>query len=75
MLPTNWVYGSWPKSGEIDIMEYVGFDPGIVHGSIHTEDYNHIIGTQKPLHAQFPTPKQHSTCTPLNGPRRKSISM
>lgn len=47
MLPTNWVYGSWPKSGEIDIMEYVGFDPGIVHGSIHTEAYNHIIGTQK----------------------------
>ncbi len=47
MLPTNWVYGSWPKSGEIDIMEYVGFDPSIVHGSIHTEAYNHVIGTQK----------------------------
>ena len=47
MLPTNWVYGSWPKSGEIDIMEYVGYDPGVVHGSIHTEAYNHQIGTQK----------------------------
>lgn len=47
MLPTHWVYGAWPKSGEIDIMEYVGFDPGVVHGSIHTEAYNHIIGTQK----------------------------
>lgn len=47
MLPTNWVYGSWPKSGEIDIMEYVGYDPGVVHGSIHTEAYNHVLGTQK----------------------------
>jgi Beta-glucanase/Beta-glucan synthetase len=47
MLPTTWVYGSWPSSGEIDIMEYVGYDPGNVHGSIHTEAYNHTIGTQK----------------------------
>jgi beta-glucanase (GH16 family) len=47
MLPTDWIYGGWVKSGEIDIMEYVGFDPGVVHGSIHTEAYNHLIGTQK----------------------------
>ena len=47
MLPTNWEYGGWPKSGEIDIMEHVGFDPGRIHGSIHTEAYNHKIGTQK----------------------------
>ncbi|MFT3843430.1 MAG: glycoside hydrolase family 16 protein [Lacibacter sp.] len=25
MLPTNWEYGGWPKSGEIDIMEHVGY--------------------------------------------------
>jgi len=37
----------WPDDGEVDIMEHVGFDPGIVHGSIHTRRYNHIIGTQK----------------------------
>ena len=47
MLPTGWEYGNWPKSGEIDIMEYVGYDPGVVHGSVHTEAYNHSIGTQK----------------------------
>jgi beta-glucanase (GH16 family) len=47
MLPTDWAYGTWPKSGEIDIMEYVGYDPGVVHGSIHTEAYNHVLGTQK----------------------------
>ncbi|MFW5831934.1 MAG: family 16 glycosylhydrolase [Prolixibacteraceae bacterium] len=47
MLPTDWEYGGWPKSGEIDIMEHVGYDFGNVHGTIHTEAYNHSIGTQK----------------------------
>jgi beta-glucanase (GH16 family) len=46
MLPTDWEYGGWPSSGEIDIMEHVGYDFGIVHGTIHTEAYNHSIGTQ-----------------------------
>lgn len=47
MLPTDWAYGDWPKSGEIDILEHVGYDPDMVHISVHTEDYNHGIGTQK----------------------------
>lgn len=47
MLPTDWKYGGWPASGEIDIMEHVGYDPGVIHGTIHTEAYNHIRGTQK----------------------------
>lgn len=47
MLPTNWSYGDWPKSGEIDIMEHVGYDPGNVHGTVHTEAFNHIKGTQQ----------------------------
>ncbi len=46
MLPTDWVYGNWPTCGEIDIMEHVGFDPGVVHASCHTESYNHTINTQ-----------------------------
>ncbi|QLY39541.1 family 16 glycosylhydrolase [Hujiaoplasma nucleasis] len=46
MLPTNWVYGGWPYSGEIDIMEYVGYDDGVIHGTIHTGAYNHGLGTQ-----------------------------
>ena len=46
MLPTDWAYGGWPKSGEIDIMEHVGFDPNKVHITVHTEAYNHSIGTQ-----------------------------
>ena len=37
----------WPDDGEIDIMEHVGYDPGVVHATVHTKAYNHIIGTQK----------------------------
>jgi beta-glucanase (GH16 family) len=47
MLPTDWSYGGWPASGEIDIMENVGYDPFIVHGTVHTDKYNHMRGTQK----------------------------
>jgi beta-glucanase (GH16 family) len=47
MLSTDWKYGGWPASGEIDIMEHVGYDPGVIHGTIHTEKYNHIVQTQK----------------------------
>jgi len=46
MLPTDWKYGSWPKSGEIDVMEHVGFAPDTVHGTVHTQSFNHSIGTQ-----------------------------
>jgi beta-glucanase (GH16 family) len=37
----------WPDDGEIDVMEHVGFDPGVVHASVHTKAYHHSIGTQK----------------------------
>lgn len=35
MLPTDWVYGGWPVSGEIDMMEMIGEDPLTVYGTIH----------------------------------------
>ena len=38
--------GKWPDSGEIDIMEYVGFQPNTFHATIHTRDYNHVKGTE-----------------------------
>ncbi|WMN06598.1 glycoside hydrolase family 16 protein [Marivirga arenosa] len=47
MLPTLDKRIEWPKDGEIDIMEYVGYNPGTVYGTIHTESYNHIKGTEK----------------------------
>ena len=46
MLPTDWVYGGWPNSGEIDIMEHVGYNMHHIHGSIHTGSFNHLQGTQ-----------------------------
>ena len=47
MLPTDRAYGDWPKSGEIDIMEHVGYDQNVVHFTTHTEAYNFKINTQK----------------------------
>ena len=55
MLPTDWAYGDWPKSGEIDIMEHVGYDPNNVLSSVHTQAYNHSIGTQKSGGKNIPT--------------------
>ncbi len=45
MMPTESKYGGWPRSGEIDIMEHVGYDMNRIHTNIHTEKYNHAIGT------------------------------
>ena len=47
MLPTHWEYGGWPKSGEIDIMENVGYWPDSLLGTVHTNAYNGMLGTQK----------------------------
>lgn len=37
----------WPRCGEIDIMEEVGYHPNYTSSSIHCESYNHVAGTQK----------------------------
>ena len=49
MMPVgnDWNTNPWPMCGEIDIMEEVGVVPNEVSSSIHTQDYNHTIGTQK----------------------------
>ena len=46
MLSTDWAYGGWPESGEIDIMEHVGYMPDSLFGSLHTKSFNHIQHTQ-----------------------------
>ncbi len=49
MLPSKTTYSDrfWPDNGEIDIMEHVGFDPGIIHSSTHTKAYNWPKQNQK----------------------------
>ena len=47
MLPTDNAYGRWPESGEIDIMEHVGYDAGTIHGTVHTAAYNHMLNSQR----------------------------
>jgi beta-glucanase (GH16 family) len=46
MLGTNRAAG-WPACGEIDVMEEVGYDPGVVQAHIHTGKYNHVKNTAK----------------------------
>ena len=55
MLPTDWKYGDWPKSGEVDIMEQVGFDPENIHISTHTGAFNWVQNTQKTAVINVPT--------------------
>lgn len=41
LMPEKDVYGGWPKSGEIDVMEYVwgdGDNHNTVYATVHTED-------------------------------------
>ena len=57
MLPSLKSYGKggWPDNGEIDIMEHVGFDPDVVHGSAHTKAYHHSIRTTRTAKIQVPS--------------------
>ena len=46
MWPAFWLLGSnidvvsWPACGEIDILENLGSEPGIAHGSMHGPGYS-----------------------------------
>ena len=34
LMPTDDTYGGWPNSGEVDIMELLGHDPGTAYGTL-----------------------------------------
>jgi beta-glucanase (GH16 family) len=35
LLPQNNVFGGWPKSGELDLMEMIGHEPARTYGTLH----------------------------------------
>lgn len=50
LWPAWWMLGNdietagWPASGEVDIMENIGREPGIVHGTMHGPGYSGANG-------------------------------
>jgi len=63
MWPAFWMLGNnitsvgWPKCGEVDIMENVGKEPGVVHGSLHGPS---TIGKTSDATAAFSLPAGQS---------------
>jgi len=57
MMPTNSEYGGWPKSGEIDIMEYVGMNANNLYYTAHyqgTDGTGHqSSGTQTTINQPY----------------------
>ena len=61
-LPTDWAYGAWPLSGEIDIMEHVGYNENEIVTSLHTAAHaGNIAGTDQ--HGNLKIPK---ACSEFN---------
>lgn len=61
LWPAIWMLGDratplpWPRVGEIDLMEYVGHQPRVLHCTIHTGAFNHVKRTQKGGSIAWPT--------------------
>jgi beta-glucanase (GH16 family) len=55
LWPAFWLLGAnldrrgWPFNGEIDIMENIGREPDIVHGTVHGPDYSGGNGVGAPF--------------------------
>lgn len=76
MWPAFWMLGTpvnWPASGEIDVMENVGYEPSTIHGTIHGPGYSGSGGIGAayscPTARPSPTP---STPSPWTGPPTRS---
>lgn len=60
--PAFWTLGTnipevgWPQCGELDIMEYVGFDPNRLYANVHVGAYNHMKGNGRGGNVELVTP-------------------
>jgi beta-glucanase (GH16 family) len=56
MLPAVWDLGNglWPDNGEIDIMEHVGYEPGLIHASTHSQKNQWRNNNQRTATLQVP---------------------
>ena len=45
---------TWPDGGEIDLMEHVGSQPEVVHGTVHSALFVHSKGTQRGAELKVP---------------------
>src|SRR5690554_4041749 len=49
MMPQASVYGGWPDSGEIDVMEHLNFDP-FVYQTLHSHHIDRLGEKENPLY-------------------------
>lgn len=60
--PALWTLGldpegrRWPACGEIDLMEFVGWQPDRFHFTVHTGAFNHVKRTQKGTNRKLQNP-------------------
>lgn len=60
--PALWMMGidpagrRWPACGEIDLMEFVGWQPDRFHFTVHTEAFNHVKKTHRGTFRTLPEP-------------------
>ena len=65
MWPAFWMLGddidtaSWPNCGEIDVMENIGREPFLIHGSIHGTGYSGDVGIEAPYRLPGKKPFAH----------------
>ncbi len=60
MLPVDQMYGWWPYSGEIDIMEHPTNEISKIYGTVHTETYNLFAGPLPPGGSTIDVPDAES---------------
>ncbi len=60
MLPIDNMYGWWPFSGEIDIMEHPSNEITKIYGTVHTASYNLFSGPSPPQGSVIDIPDAES---------------